>query len=242
MPRRSTLTLTVAGVVALSACSVVEGIREDSEPPPETSAEELVLDAEDIPAGEGWDGLDGDDLERAVADHIAPEDAVAFEPSECEEAALVTKDDEGESADFSGATGTTSDGTGNPALAVIKDGRTLEDLRGAREDCSGMTTDADDFTVTMDEDVSDGPDIEGADDSFELFGSYETEAQKPERNNTITRYGIVAQVRGTLVVVMVNAVEDEESESMDTVTISDEAKAEAAEVATAQVDRVASAS
>ncbi len=240
MPHRSTLALTVAGVLALSACSALEGLRDDSEPPPEASAEELVLDAEDFPQGEGWETLDGEDLERAVADHIPPEDGVTFGPSECEEAALVTKDDEGESADFAGAAGLTTDGTGNAALAVITDGRALEDLREAREDCSGMTTDSEDATVTTDEEVSDGPDIEGADDSFELFGSYESEGE--DGSSTITRYGIVAEVRGTLVVVMVNAAEDPESESMDTVPISDRARAEAAEVVDAQVDRVASAS
>lgn len=242
MPHRATLALTVAGVLALSACSAVEGLRDDSEPPPEASAEELVLDSQDIPEGEGWETLDGEDLERAVADHVPPEDGVTFEPSECEEAALVTKDDEGESADFAGAAGTTTDGTGTPALAVVKDGRTLEDLREAREDCSGMTTDSEDIVVTMDEDVSDGPDIEGADDSFELFGTYESESKDADRDSTITRYGIVAEVRGTLVVVMVNAANDEESESMDTVTISDRAKAEAVAVVDAQVDRVVSAS
>ena len=242
MPHRATLALTVAGVLAFSACSAVEGLRDDSEPPPEASAEELVLDSQDIPEGEGWETLDGEDLERAVADHVLPEDGVTFEPSECEEAALVTKDDEGESADFAGAAGTTTDGTGTPALAVVKDGRTLEDLREAREDCSGMTTDSEDIVVTMDEDVSDGPDIEGADDSFELFGTYESESKDADRDSTITRYGIVAEVRGTLVVVMVNAANDEESESMDTVTISDRAKAEAVAVVDAQVDRVVSAS
>lgn len=242
MPYRSTLALTVASVLALSACSAVEGLRDDSEPPPEASAEELVLDSQDLPAGEGWETLDGENLERAVADHAAPEDGVTFDPSECEEAALVTKDDEGESADVAGAAGTTTDGTGTPALAVVKNGRTLEDLREAREDCSGMTTHSEEATTTMDEEVSDGPDIEGADDSFELFGSYASKAQGAGSDSTITRYGIVAEVRGTLVVVMVNGVTDEESESMDTLTISDEAKAEAAEVVRDQVDRVASAS
>lgn len=242
MPHRATLALTVAGVLALSACSAVEGLRDDSEPPPEASAEELVLDSQDLPEGEGWETLDGEDLERAVADHVLPEDGVTFDPPECEEAALVTKDDEGESADFAGAAGTTTDGTGTPALAVVKDGRTLEDLREAREDCSGMTTDSEDIAVTMDEDVSDGPDIEGADDSFELFGTYESESKDAGSDSTITRYGIVAEVRGTLVVVMVNGVTDEDSESMDSLTISDEAKAEAAEIVQDQVDRVASAS
>ena len=241
MPYRSTLALTVAGVLALSACSVVEGLRDDSEPPPEASAEELLLDSQDLPAGEGWETLDGENLERAVADHIAPEDGVTFDPSECEEAALVTKDDEGESADVAGVAGTSTDGTGTPVLAVIKDGRALEDLREAREDCSGMTTDSEEAKITMDEEMSDGPSIEGA-DSFELVGSYASELHGHGSDSTVTRYGIVAEVRGTLVVVMVNGVIDEDSESMDTLTISDEAKAEAAEVVQTQVDRVASAS
>lgn len=242
MPRRFTLTLAVAGVVTLSACSAVEGLRDDSDPSPETSAEDLVLDTGDIPPEGGWTELDGEDLESAVADHIPPEDGVTFEPSECEEAALVTKDDDGEPADFSGAAGTTTDGTGNSVLAVITGGRSVEDLREAREECSDLTTVAEGREITADEEVSDGPDIEGADDSFELTGSYETEAEDADRSSTITRYGIVAEVRGTLVVVMVNAAEDPESESADTLPISDSAKAEAADVANAQVDRVVSAS
>lgn len=191
---------------------------------------------------EGWDHPDEENLERAVADHIAPEEGVDFEPSECEEAALVTRDEDGETADVAGVIGTSSDGTGHPALAVIGEGRTLEDLREAREDCSEMRTNGEGFTVTMDEEVSDGPAIEGVDDSFELFGSHETTEQDGGQGSTITRYGVIAEVRGVLVVVMVNAADDEESTSEGTVTISDGAKEEALEVVTAQVDRVASAS
>lgn len=241
MHRRSTLALALAATVTLCSCSAVEDLTgPEPEPAPSASAEELLHD--DVPVGTDWHTVEGQDLEDAVADHPKASQAT-IEPEECTDAALVTDDEDGQRAEIAGKGWTTEDGTALPVLAVVKDGRSVDDLREAREDCGEMTAtpkDQDeDVTLEFEEEVDDGPEIDGADDSFELDGTYGTSTERSEGNG-LERYGIVAEVRGVLVVVMANP-DTEDEDSGKTHPINDATRAEAAEVVETQVQEVLAA-
>lgn len=254
MPRRLAPVLALTGVLGMASCSLVEAARDDpssasssasSSPssssntqPPKDSAKDLSLPVDDITVGDDWRAEQGRALENLVADHPRPRDGGTVKPSECTDAALVTRGPDGSDTEFAGATGKSSDDTGHHVLAVIKDGRGVDDLRTARERCSRITAIQPRQTMTVTETVSDGPTISGADESFALNGTYEIGGPT---GNTFTRYGIVAEVRGTLVVVMVNPDDATSDRSHTTTIMSDEAKAEAAELVTTQIDRVLTA-
>lgn len=199
---------------------------------------DLVLPVDDIPDGTKWQAQRGDSLEEQLGDHPATEDGGIVDPRECTEAALVTRGPDGADTDFAGASGSSSDGTALPALAVITDGRTIDDLRSAREECSETTARRDGMTMTLTESVADGPDIQGAETSFAFDGTYEVDGGTPQ---TFDRYGIVAEVRDTLVVVVINPNDHTFDGKHTTTTLSARAKGEAATIATAQVERIASA-
>lgn len=238
MHRRPILALSLAATVTLSSCSVVEDLTgPDPQPPPSASAEELVLDS--VLTGTSWDSQDEQTLEDLVADHPEEGDAT-IEPEECAGAALVTADEDGQRAEIAGLTGATEDGTALPVLVVVKGGRSVEDLREAREDCLEMTVTAEDHTSEQEEEVRDGPEIDGADDSFELEGTYKSVPEEGEPT-TLERYGIVAEVRGVLVVVMANP-DYEDEDSTVTLPINDATKQAVAEVVRAQVDKIRTAS
>lgn len=205
--------------------------------PPQASAADLVLPEDDISSGTDWKAEEGDDLEILVADHPPSEDGSSVEPASCAEAALVTKGPDGADTDFAGAVGKSTDDTGHLILAVVTEPRSVDDLRTTREKCSKITARRPDLQLTVTESVSDGPGISGADDSFVLRGTYEVDGPS---KRSFTRYGVVAEVRDTLVVVMVNP-DGEEDERERTSTMSDEATSEAVSVATQQVDRIAAA-
>lgn len=237
MHRRPILALALAAGLTLSSCSVVEDLTgPDPEPAPSAGAEDLLL--ESVPEGEDWRPLGGDDLEDAVADHAKAGEAT-IEPEECVDAALVTDDADGERAEIAGRTGKTEDGTALPVLAVIVDGRSAADLREAREDCLEMTVTADGYTSEDTEEVHDGPQIDGADESFELEGTYETSFEEGG-GNTLERYGVVAEVRGVLVVVMANP-DYADEEDRRTLPINDATKEAVAEIVTAQVAEIRAA-
>ena len=231
MHRRPILALSLAATVTLSSCSVVEDLT-GPEPAPSASAEELVLDP--VPVGADWESPDDQTLEDSVADHPEEGDAT-IEPEECAGAALVTADEDGQRAEIAGRTGRTEDGTALPVLVVVKGGRSVEELREAREDCLEMTVTAEDHTSEQKEEVGDGPEIEGADDSFQLEGAYDTDPEGEA--NTLERYGIVAEVRGVLVVVMANP-DYENEDSLATFPINDATKKEVREIVAAQVDKI----
>lgn len=188
--------------------------------------------------GDRWRAEQGRALEDQVADHPRTSDGGRVEPPGCAEAALVTKGPDGAETDFAGATGTSSDETGSPVLVVVTDGRSAADLRAARERCAKFTAKAPDRELTMTEEVSEGPDIPGADESFALTSTYELDGH---RGNAFTRYGIVAEVRQTLVVVMVNPEDTDHGDDSTRSTVSDAAKGEARTLVTEQVDRIAAA-
>lgn len=235
MSRHTLLVAVAVAAMSLSSCSVVaDVVSEETDPPPESSAEELLLDPRSVPVGDSWSPIDTDKLESAVADH--PLEEVTIEPADCAEAALVTRGPDGAETDFAGLSGASSDDTGAPVLTVITGGRSVEDLREAREECDDLTARAGDFTMTHEEEVFDGPEVSGADASFILEGEYDTTTERS--TNSASRYGVVASVRDTLVVVMVNAAPVEDSDEYEAQPISEDAKAEAIEIVEAQVTRI----
>ncbi len=255
MPHRLAPALALVGVLGVASCSLIDGGSDpgssssssssptsaspaSSARPPQAPVADLVLPEDDISSGEDWRAEQGQELEVLVADHPPSSEGGAVEPARCAEAALVTKGPDGADTDFAGAVGTSSDDTGAPVLVVVTDGRSAADLRTARERCAKFTAKAPDRELTMTEEVSEGPDIPGADESFALNSTYELDGH---RGNALTRYGIVAEVRQTLVVVMVNPEDTDHGDDATTTTVSDAAKGEAVTLVTQQVDRIAAA-
>lgn len=244
MTRRPLLTAVTAAALALGACT---SSGEGEDPPPEdtseptttptASAADLLL--EEVPVGDGWASLEAEQVEDAYADR-PPGSGVTFDPEDCADAALLTEDEEGSTADVAGLGGTTGKDTALPVLAVVREGYSAGDLRDAREDCATMTVTTGEYTSEQREEIGDGPEIEGADESFAFEGTYVTSSTGGGQDNSFTRYGIVAEVRETLVVVVANP-EFEDPNTTTTRPITQETEEQVAKIAQAQVTEITEA-
>lgn len=241
MTRRPLLTAVTAAALTLASCtgSGEDTEREDTEQStttPSASAADLIL--ENVPVGEDWTSLEPERVEDAFGDRPTG-DGVTTDPEECAGAAL-TETEEGDQADVAGLGGTAEDGTALPVLAVVRDGRSAGDLRDVREDCATMTVTTGEYTSEQREEVGDGPQIEGADESFAFEGTYVTTATGGGKDNSVTRYGIVAEVRETVVVVVANP-EFDDPNTETTYPITQETEEDVAKIARAQVREITEA-
>ena len=244
MPRRAVTALVLATMLVLSSCSrvvdVVDDVRGGDDPPPETALTDLLLDPGQVPVGEDFEPLAQEDLVPATADH--PGDVATISPERCRTAGDVMHVEDGETERV-GLSGTSSDPDVLVNMAVVTGGRPIEEIRPGREECAHFeieyTTDSTTYRFTHEEDLTDGPDIEGADESFVFDNVWEGSKANGEESEHTPRYGVIAETRGVLVLAVTNPRTHEESGTYD--PISDRVKADVNQLVGAQASRIADA-
>lgn len=203
--RRLGITLILGAALATAACSSSEPAEEQapsavSEPTSEAgsaddeatgqerpvgSSQELLLTAEEIPAGDGFQAMPQDAVEQVQGNMAIPPGAT-IEPPECAESADVTSAfaTDGESAMITG------NGAAGLIVAdvVVKGGSSLSEIRDAHEKCGQVRYSGDGVAYEGTTEVSDGPRIEGADEtvSFTITAS----ADSAGMNFTVNQYGV----------------------------------------------------
>lgn len=246
MPRRAGTALVLATTLVLSSCSsVVEAVDdvvgEDDPSPPTTAVTDLLLDPGQVPVGEDFTSLAKEDLVPATADH--PGDDADIDPEECRSAGDVMHVEDSQTR-RAGLSGTSSDPDVLINLAVVGGGRSIKKIRQGREDCAHFevefTTDSSTYRFTHEEDLTDGPEIEGADESFVFDNVWEGSGSGEQTEEHTPRYGVIAETRGVLVLAVTNPAGHEESGTYD--PISDRVKADVHQLVGAQASRIANAS
>lgn len=238
MSRRIALALIAVSALALSACSVVSDLTAPDQPAPTYSASGLTLSASDVPTGSGWVEVDTLPPGWFVESTGSPDQTI--DPSSCPHERDPLLDADGQEADASGLKGLTSDGTTQVQLAIIKDGRTLDDLRAAREECDEVTVKSSGNTFTQSEDIGDGPDVDGADETLEFSATWRADITGDDTEHTMHLRGLIAEVRGTLVVVLA-VPSSSDPVGFDTPEVSDGTAVELEQILTAQVAEIVNA-
>lgn len=160
--------------------------------PPIGSSQELLLTAEEIPAGDGFQAMPQDAVEQ-VQGNMAIPPGVTIEPPECAESADVTTAfvTDGESAMIAG---NGAGGTLMLADVVVKGGSPLSEIRDAHANCGQVRYSGDGVSYEGTTEVSDGPRIEGADETLSFTTTASTDAAG--MNFTVNQYGVAGEVRG----------------------------------------------
>lgn len=235
MGRRTVLALVASSALVSSSCSSVEGITGSDDPPPTHSAKGLLLTAEDVPGGDEWREIDETTLDGHLMDNPAETLDVEIDPPECTDDGGITEPRASADTDVAGLLDASTGESTDVLIVVLKGARSADALRDAREPCDGATLSNDQISVRQSEAVSDEPDVQRSDDSFALETTWSPTAGGTSRA-ALTRYTLVAEIRETLAVVVVTA-----DASAGETSISDDVRAEAADLLIAQVDVIASA-
>ena len=235
MGRRALLALIASTALVASSCSSVEGITGSDDPSPTHSSKGLLLTAEDVPGGDEWQEVDGITLEGHLMDNPAETLGVEIDPPGCTDDGSITEPRASGDADVAGLLNASMGETTDVLIVVLKGARSADAVRDAREPCDGATLSNAQIVVRQTETVSDGPDVEGSDNSFALDTTW-SPATGGTSQAALTRYTLVAEIRETLAVVVITT----DATASET-SISDDVKAEAVVMLTAQVDEIASA-
>lgn len=238
MSRSITLAFIAVGVLSVSACSAVGDLTAPDQPAPTYSAAGLTMAGDDVPVGSGWVEVDTLPPGWFVESAGSPDETIT--PASCPDQRDPLLGPDGHPADASGLMGLASDGTTQVQVAVVKDGRSAEELRSAREDCDEVTVTGTGYTFTEIEDIDDGPEVDGASETLELTGTWRAEVAGDDTEHTIHLQGLIAEVRGTLVVVRGTPMPPD-PDSIDTPEVSDETAADMEEILTAQVAEIVDA-